>query len=55
MIRTVVQRNLDVHHRETCDDAGLQGALNTGIDSGDEFLGDGAAGPKPPPPGIRPR
>ena len=43
MIRTVVQGDLDVHHREAGHNAGLQGTLDTGVDSGDEFLGDGTA------------
>mgnify|MGYP007027758242 CR=1 FL=1 len=43
MIRTVIQGNLHVHHGEASHNAGLQGTLDTGIDSGNELLGDGAA------------
>ena len=43
MIRAVVQRDLDVDDRVTGENAGEHGALDTGIDRGNVFLGDRAA------------
>ena len=43
MIRTIVQRDLDIDDRVTGENTGEHGALNTGIDRGNVFLGDGAA------------
>ena len=43
MVRTVVQRDLDIDDRVTGENAGEHGALNTGIDRGNVFLGDRAA------------
>ena len=43
MIRAVVQGDLHVDHGVTGQDAGLHGALDTGVHGGDIFLGDGAA------------
>ena len=43
VIRAVVQGDLHVDHGVTGQDAGLHGALDTGVHGGDIFLGDGAA------------
>ena len=43
MVRTVVQRDLHVHHGIAGQHAGVHSALDTGIDRGDILLGDGAA------------
>ena len=43
VIGAVVQRDLDVDDRVTGENTGEHGALNTGIDRGNVFLGDRAA------------
>ncbi len=43
MIRTIVQRDLDIHDRVAGQNTGEHGALDTGIDRGIVFLGDRAA------------
>ena len=43
VIRTIVQRDLDVDDRVPGENTGEHGALNTGIDRGNVFLGDRAA------------
>ena len=43
MVRTIVQRNLHVNNRESCQNAGLHRALNTLIDRTNVFLGNRAA------------
>ena len=43
MVRTIVQRDLHIHHGIAGQHARLHGALNTGVDGGDILLGNGAA------------
>ncbi len=43
MVRTIVQRDLDIHHGIAGQHARLHRALDTGVDGGDIFLGNGAA------------